>query len=289
MATQSIYADGEEIKAIRETARETNTIISMGISEKSKASVACLYNSNLLINYDGQVLVHHRKLVPTFYEKLTWSPGDGFGLRVADTKFGRIGALICGENTNPLARYSLMAQQEQIHLSCWPPVWPTRVPPPTTTVETSTSTATGPRNYDAGSASRLRAAAHSFEAKAFGVMCSAYLDQEAIDTVVAGSSNPDIVEHGLRNSPAGISMILDPTGAPCPSFTVDEESKEEKPTDFLQNQEGIIYADIDLNRCIEGKQYQDVVGGYQRFDIFQLQVNRSRKDPVIFTEGDSQE
>ena len=66
--------------------------------------------------------------MPTFFEKLTWSPGDGHGLRIADTQFGKIGALICGENTNPLARYSLMAQGEQVHISTWPAVWPTSVP-----------------------------------------------------------------------------------------------------------------------------------------------------------------
>lgn len=110
MVKESIYSDGDEIQALREAARETQTVISLGISEKSRDSVACLYDSNLIIDQRGEILVHHRKLMPTFFEKLTWSPGDGFGLRVADTPFGRIGGLICGENTNPLARYSLMAQ-----------------------------------------------------------------------------------------------------------------------------------------------------------------------------------
>ncbi len=56
--------------------------------------------------------------MPTFYEKLTWSPGDGAGLQVSDTKrLGRIGGLICGENGNSLARYALMAQGEQLHVS----------------------------------------------------------------------------------------------------------------------------------------------------------------------------
>ncbi|KAJ5193161.1 hypothetical protein N7449_004353 [Penicillium cf. viridicatum] len=122
MVKESVYADGEEVDALRDTARETKTVISIGISEKSRTSTACLYNSNLIIGITGEILVHHRKLMPTFFEKLTWSPGDGHGLRVADTPYGRIGGLICGENTNPLARYSLMAQSEQIHISSWPPI-----------------------------------------------------------------------------------------------------------------------------------------------------------------------
>lgn len=48
----------------------------------------------------------------------------GMDYEFAETKFGKIGGLICGENTNPLARYSLMAQGEQVHISTWPAVWP---------------------------------------------------------------------------------------------------------------------------------------------------------------------
>jgi nitrilase len=170
MVQESIYADGQEIQAIRDTARETKTVISIGISEKSHSSTACLYNSNLLINNDGEVLVHHRKLMPTFFEKLVWSSGDGHGLRVAETTYGNVGALICGENTNPLARYSLMAQREQIHISSWPAIWPTRIP-----ALPGNNDAKEPRNYDNVLANQLRAAAHCFEAKAFGVSAVAFL------------------------------------------------------------------------------------------------------------------
>ncbi|KAH8434180.1 carbon-nitrogen hydrolase family protein [Aspergillus melleus] len=285
MVQESLYADGEEVRLLQGAARETKTVISMGFSERSPASTACLYNSNLIINTTGEVAVHHRKLMPTFFEKLTWSPGDGWGLRVADTPYGRVGGLICGENTNPLARYSLMAQREEIHISSWPPIWPTRVPTSPPKQEKEKEQSQGPANYDNVLANRLRAAAHCFEAKCFGVMCSGYLSQEAIDIIVSGSSSPDIVQGVLENSPRGVSMFLDPTGTPLPSFTLDEDTKTQKPTDFLQNEEGILYADMKLDRCIEGKQYHDVVGGYQRLDVFQLQVNRSRRDPVVFTEG----
>ena len=97
-----------------------------GITEKVPYSSATLFISNILIGTKGEILNYHRKLMLTFFEKLTWSPGVGHGLVVSLTPFGKIGTLICGENTNPLARYSLMAQGEQIHISSWPPVWPTR-------------------------------------------------------------------------------------------------------------------------------------------------------------------
>lgn len=284
MVQHSIYADGEEIQQLQEAARVTKTVISVGFSERSHTSIACLYNSNLIIDKDGEIAVHHRKLMPTFFEKLTWSPGDGYGLRVVDTPYGRIGALICGENTNPLARYSLMAQREQIHISSWPAIWPTRVPGTSKTDSGHSSP-----NYDNILANRLRAAAHCFEAKCFGVMCSGYLNQEAIDAIVAGSSSPQIIEDALKNSPPGVTMFLDPTGTPLPSFTIENDTKIQTPTEFLQKTEDILYADMELERCIEGKQYHDVVGGYQRLDIFQLQVNRSRNDPATFIESSSTE
>ncbi|KAL4816979.1 carbon-nitrogen hydrolase [Aspergillus spinulosporus] len=227
LVADSVYANGDEIAAIRAAARETNTVV--------------------------KVLNHHRKLMPTFFEKIIWAAGDGNGLRVSKTAHGNIGNLICSENTNPLARYTLMAQAEQIHISTWPAIWPTRA-------------LTDPRgaNYDNVAANRMRAAAQCFEAKCFGVLC-------------AGFWTPTLI-----NSSRGASMFLDPTGAAHPAFVFSEDGKKEERR-FLQDEEGILYADFELDRCIEGKQYHDVVGGYQRLEVFQLQVNRKRAGPVAFT------
>jgi nitrilase len=145
--------------------------------------------------------VHHRKLVPTFFEKLTWSSGDGHGLRVASTPFGRIGTLICGENTNALARYSLIAQAEQVHVSTWPAVWPTRTsqtPSETNTKEKlSTVLRANGTNYDNLAANKTRAAAHCFEAKCFGVACSGHLGEDAIEAIIHGATHPDIIASTL--------------------------------------------------------------------------------------------
>jgi nitrilase len=282
MVEESIYADGEEMEGIREAARSTGCVVSIGFSEKSRHSNGCLYNSNIVIGTNGDVLVHHRKLVPTFFEKLTWSPGDGHGLHVANTQFGRIGGLICGENTNPLARYSLIAQAEQVHISTWPAIWPTRTPQKRVQ-EDNNATTPSEANYDNLAANRTRAAAHCFEAKCFGIACSGHLGEDAIKTVIHGSSQPEVVAETLQTMPHAATFFLDPTGAPLPSFTYTDGSAEPQPTSHLQNEEGILYADMDLNACIEGKQYHDVVGGYQRLDVFDLKVDRSRKDPIHFT------
>ena len=275
MARESVYADGEEVGAIRAVARQLGVMVSIGISEKVRTSSATLYNSNLFIGDDGAVLVHHRKLMPTFYEKLTWAPGDGHGLRVAETPFGKIGTLICGENTNPLARYALMAQGEQLHISSWPAVWPTRL------------SGSGGANFDNVSANRTRAAAHCFEAKCFGVLCAGFLGADAIRTVVAGSDNEELVARELEQSKRGATMFLDSTGAPLPGFVVDKETKAHEQRDMLQEEEGILYVDMDLDDGIEGKQYHDVVGGYQRLDVFELRVDRTRHQPANFVERSS--
>lgn len=252
-AAESLYADGPEIAEIAAEARRCGVFVSMGFSERSHASVGCLWNSNLLIDDRGGILNHHRKLVPTFYEKLVWASGDGAGLQVADTRIGRIGGLICGENTNPLARYTLIAQGEQIHISSWPALWPTRRP-------------AGGGNFNNVAANRLRAGAHSFEAKAFGIVCAGYMDDDMRDFLVQRDPAAAAV---LDGSPRAASMFVDPTGAPI--------------GDTLSDEEGIAYAQFDLNRCVEPKQFHDVVGYYNRFDVFSLNVNRVRHEPVSWT------
>ena len=100
--------------------------------------------------------------------------GDGAGLKVVDTeRCGKVGALLCGENTNPLARWSLMAQGEQLHLTTWPPLWPSRRVAP----KKDESGGEKAKQYDNLAANRTRTAAHCFEAKCFGVLCSGFMDK----------------------------------------------------------------------------------------------------------------
>jgi len=78
-------------------------------------------------------------------------------------------------------------------------------------------------------------------------------------------------------------MFLDPTGTLLPGFTTDADGKVERTdVEFLQNEEGVLYADVDVGECVEGKQYHDVVGGYQRLDVFKLTVDRTRRSPAVF-------
>jgi len=254
LAESAMVLPGKELARLREEARRLGIFVSIGVNERSEASVGCLWNTNLLIGDDGAVLNHHRKIVPTFYEKLVWSNGDGAGLKVSETRIGRLGALICGENTNPLARYTLMAQGEQVHISSYPPLWPTRDP-------------RDGGNYDLESAIRIRAGAHSFEAKAFNIVASGFMDAAMRAQLVAADPAAGEV---LDRTPRGISVVIGPSGEPVSAV--------------LQEGEGLLYHEIDINHCVEPKQFHDVVGYYNRFDIFELRVNRARLQPIAFDE-----
>lgn len=258
LAKQSLRIDGEEISRLRSAARNAGVHVSVGFTEGTDASVGCIWNSNVLIGPDGAILNLHRKLVPTFYEKLIWANGDARGLRVVPTEIGRLGMLICGENTNPLSRYALMAEGEQVHISTYPPFWPTRPP--------SEGGA-----YDLRRAIEIRAGAHAFEAKVFNIVSSAFADKAMIEAV--GRGDRDVIEI-MERSPRSVSMILDPSGTPMGQP--------------ISEAEGILYADIDTALSVEPKQFHDVVGYYNRFDIFDFRVDRSKREPAHFHEGPHQ-
>jgi len=256
-AASAIRVDGPEMAAVRAAAREAGAVVSLGFNEGTDASVGCIWNSNVLIGADGTILNHHRKLVPTFWEKLVWANGDGAGLRVCETELGRIGMLICGENTNPLARFTLIAQGEQVHIANFPPVWPAKDPG-----------AAG--RYDLESATRIRCGAHAVEGKLFNVVVSSFMDAAMRDALAKGEREAARI---LDDSPRGVSMVLGPDGEPVSDVARDEET--------------ILYADIDLARCVELKQIHDLAGYYNRFDVFKLTVDRSANRPVRF-EGEGE-
>ncbi len=240
---------GPHMRRMSEIARKHEVYLSIGITERSPVSMGCLFNSNVVFEPSGKLVAHHRKLVATWAERLVWSHGDGSGLGVTNTDLGKLGVLICGENTNPLARYALMAQGEQIHLATWPPAWPFR------------------RGGDAQQYRRwieVRAAAHAFEAKVFCLSVAAFLDEEAILGAAAGDK---FVETVLREAPPAVSLALGPSA--------------ELLGDPIQAEEGILYADVDISRCITEKMAHDVIGSYQRMDIFGFSVNRGRLAPAV--------
>jgi aliphatic nitrilase len=235
----AVEVPGPEIARVAQAARECGVHVAIGINERSARSVSLLYNTMLLIGPDGTLLGRHRKLVPTWAEKMTWAPGDGAGLRVHQTPIGPIGMLACGENTNTLARFSLLSQGELVHLASY------------------ISLPVAPPDYDMAEAIKLRAMAHSFEGKVFTVVACSTISPEIVETLEGAFPGSRQL---LARKNSAFSGVIGPDGRLVGPPLIDEE--------------GIVYADIDLSRCIQPRQMHDITGNYNRFDIFDLRVDR---------------
>lgn len=114
----AVEVPGPAVDRLREAARRNGIAVVMGINER--IATGTLYNSMLFIERDGTLLGVHRKLVPTYHERMVWGRGDGSTLSVYDSSVGRLGGLVCWEHWMPLARYALYAQGEQVHAAVWP-------------------------------------------------------------------------------------------------------------------------------------------------------------------------
>ena len=245
----AVTSEGAEMQRIFKAAKENNIHVVIGINERGQ-SFGEIYNTNLIIDNNGILIGKHRKLVPTWAEKLTWTSGDGSSLKVYETEIGPIGTLACGENTNTLARFALLAQGELIHIANY------------------ISLPVAPPDYDMAEAIKIRAAAHSFEGKLFTIVSCSTISQEIKDAL--REDVPNVDELLTRNNSA-FSGIIGPNGAIVGKPLIDEE--------------GIVYADIALEKCIQPKQMHDILGHYNRFDIFDLRVNTAPTRKITFIDN----
>lgn len=113
----AVVVPGPVTQAVASAAHRHGIVVVLGVNERDHGS---LYNTQLVFDADGALVLKRRKLTPTFHERMIWGQGDGTGLAVVDTAVGRVGALACWEHYNPLARYALMAQHEEIHVAQFP-------------------------------------------------------------------------------------------------------------------------------------------------------------------------
>jgi nitrilase len=240
----SVLVDGPEVAQIRAAARDAGCHVVIGVNERDPWSYGTLYNAILFIDDTGELLGVHRKLVPTWAEKLTWGYGDGSSLRVYDTAIGPLGGLACGENTNTLARFALLAQGELVHVANY------------------IALPTVPADYDMVEAIKLRAAAHSFEGKLFTLVSCSVISDEIVDALAVDEQAREL----LTRKNCAFSGIFDPGGRLI--------------TEPLIDVPGIRYADIDLNSTIQPKQMHDIIGHYNRPDVLQLRLNTRRNRPL---------
>ncbi|NHM02273.1 carbon-nitrogen hydrolase family protein [Flavobacterium difficile] len=245
----SVKTDDEVMQPLFQAAKDNNIHIVIGINERGD-SYGEIYNTNLIIDNKGNLIGKHRKLVPTWAEKLTWTSGDGSSLKVYQTEIGPIGTLACGENTNTLARFTLLSQGELIHIANY------------------ISLPVAPPDYNMAEAIKIRAAAHSFEGKLFTIVSCSTISKEIMEALKEDVPN---VEELLTRKNSAFSGFIGPNGAVIGEPLIDNE--------------GMVYADIDLEKCIQPKQMHDILGHYNRFDIFDLRVNISPTRKITFIDN----
>ena len=117
LIAESVTVPGPVTEQLAAAAKKHGVVVAIGINERDHGT---LYNAQLLFDADGRLLQARRKITPTYHERMVWGQGDGSGLRAVDTAVGRVGALACWEHYNPLARYAMMSEHEQIHVAMFP-------------------------------------------------------------------------------------------------------------------------------------------------------------------------
>ena len=120
----SVVVPGPVTEALAAAAREHGVVINISVHERvvEGAGRGTLYNTMLTYGEDGVLLNRHRKIMPTYTERMIWGQGDGSSLRAVETGIGKIGGLICWEHWMPLARQVLHQSVEDIHIAAWPQV-----------------------------------------------------------------------------------------------------------------------------------------------------------------------
>ncbi|MEO8028793.1 MAG: carbon-nitrogen hydrolase family protein, partial [Bryobacteraceae bacterium] len=114
----SVALDSPEIGTLVDAAAKARCLVAMGVHERVGST---LYNSILYLG-EGGVLGVHRKLMPTYTERMIWGQGDGSTLTVIDFESARVGGLICWEHWMPLTRAAMHDRQELVHIAQWPMV-----------------------------------------------------------------------------------------------------------------------------------------------------------------------
>jgi nitrilase len=246
----AIDLDAGDLKSLQRACADHGIACYLGCIEKPKSrSGHSLYCSMVYIDQAGQIGSVHRKLMPTYEERLVWSIGDGHGLVVHSLEGFTVGGLNCWENWMPLARQSLYAQGENLHVAIWPGSLHN-------TEDVTRFIAKESRSFVVSVSSVMRCR---------DIPDSVPLRQAMLDALhLKGMTDDSYLSNGG-------SCIAGPDG----EWIVEPS---------LCN-EGLSLATLDLTQVLEERQNFDPSGHYARPDIFQLDVNRRRQTIVQFKDG----
>ncbi|MBY6205917.1 carbon-nitrogen hydrolase family protein [Halomonas denitrificans] len=236
---QAVDLDAGHLDGVVEAARRSAIAVVLGVLERPSERGESVYASAVSIDPSGEVRAVHRKLMPTHEERLVWAVGDGHGLRTWPLDGFTVGALNCWENWMPLARASLQAQGEDLHVAIWPG---------------------NPRNT-ADITRFMAREGRSFVLSVSGLMRAGDLDARRL----AGLPQADALNAASRDLPwaRGGSCVAGPDGEWVLEPVLDAS--------------GVFVAEIDSSAVRRARQSFDAAGHYSRPDVFELRVDRRRQ------------
>src|ERR1700728_3488981 len=239
----SLSYDSPEAARISAAAKKNKIVVVLGLSERDGGS---LYISQWIIGPDGETIAKRRKLKPTHAERTVFGEGDGSHLAVHELDVGRLGALCCWGHLQPLSKYAMYAQNEQVHVAAWPSF----------SLYDPFAHALGAEVNNA--ASKI----YAVEGSCFVVAPCATVSPAMIEELCDSSE-----KHQFLHAGGGFAVIYGPDGAPLA-----------KP--LPPDQEGLLYADIDLGMISVAKAAADPAGHYARPDVTRLLFNNRPADRV---------
>ena len=246
MVENGISIPGAACDELAAIAKASAVTLVVGVNERVEAGpgMGTLYNSVCTFGPDGALLNRHRKLVPTFSERMVWGNGDAAGLRAVPARAGaqeaRVGALICWEHWMPLARQALHESGEDIHVALWPTVHEMH---------------------------QVACRQYAFEGRCFVLAAGSLMRAAALPPEL--EPHPAKVSSGDQWILRGGSAIIGPDGAYLAGPVYDEPA--------------ILVADLDLGRLAEERMTLDVAGHYSRPDIFEFRVARTSAADALAT------